>query len=151
MDEKKYKSRIFKKLYHLRWGIEENYKRLKQWGEIENFSGKSALSVKQDFYAKILASNLTSLMVRASQKGVKKKSKKLNLDYKVNFAQALSKMKHRLMALLRNMNNDLIQAIRKTVQYISQTTEAVREGRSFPRNLKNIKNDIHYPSYKSAL
>jgi len=151
MDEKKYKHRDFKQLYHMRWGIEENYKRLKQWGEIENFSGKSALSVKQDFYAKILASNLTSLMVRASQKCVKKKSKKLILDYKVNFAQALSKMKHRLILLLRNMNNDLIQAIRKTMQYISQTTEAVREGRSFPRNLKNIKNDIHYPSYKNAL
>jgi len=37
---------LFKTLYHLRWGIEENYKRLKQWIEIENFSGKSALSVK---------------------------------------------------------------------------------------------------------
>jgi hypothetical protein len=29
--------------------------------------GKSALSVKQDFYAKIIASNLTSLMALAAQ------------------------------------------------------------------------------------
>ena len=62
MDEETYNHSIFKSLYHLRWGIEENYKRLKQWVEIENFSGKSALSVKQDFYAKIVASNLTALM-----------------------------------------------------------------------------------------
>ncbi|VAW57033.1 hypothetical protein MNBD_GAMMA07-1471, partial [hydrothermal vent metagenome] len=84
-------------------------------------------------------------------KSVKKKSKALTLDYKVNFAQALSKMKHRLIALLRNEHDDLIQVIRKTADYISQTVEAVREGRSVPRKLKNIKNDIHYSSYKSAL
>jgi hypothetical protein len=63
MDPVEYEASLFKALYHLRWGIEENYKRLKQWVEIENFSGKSALSVKQDFYAKIIASNLTSLMI----------------------------------------------------------------------------------------
>lgn len=49
MDERIFPANEFKALYHLRWGIEENYKRLKQWVEIENFSGKSALSVKQDF------------------------------------------------------------------------------------------------------
>ncbi len=45
-----------------------NYKRLKQWVEIENFSGKSVLSIQQDFYAKIVASNLTALMEIAAQK-----------------------------------------------------------------------------------
>ena len=53
MDSDKYPVGLFKSLYHLRWGIEENYKRLKQWVEIENFSGKSTLSVQQDFHAKI--------------------------------------------------------------------------------------------------
>jgi len=48
----------------LRWGIEENYKRLKQWLEIENFSGKSVLTIKQDFYAKIVAENLTTLVTK---------------------------------------------------------------------------------------
>jgi hypothetical protein len=48
--------------------IEENYKRLKQWVEIENFSGKSVVSVQQDFYAKMVASNLTALMEIAAQK-----------------------------------------------------------------------------------
>jgi IS4 transposase len=96
MDPVEYEASLFKTLYHLRWGIEENYKRLKQWVEIENFSGKSALSVKQDFYAKIIASNLTSLMALAAQKEVDKKTQKLQLTYQVNFAQALSKMKNQI-------------------------------------------------------
>ena len=49
MDEKALPASEFKELYHLRWGAEENYKRLKQWVEIENFSGKYALLVKQEF------------------------------------------------------------------------------------------------------
>ncbi len=68
VDSQKYDVSVFKSLYHLRWGVEENYKRLKQWVEIENFSGTSALSVQQDFYAKIVSTNLTALMAMASQK-----------------------------------------------------------------------------------
>ena len=68
MDCEAYEVDLFKELYYLCWGIEENYKRLKQWVEIENFSGKSVLSIQQDFYAKIVASNLTALMEIAAQK-----------------------------------------------------------------------------------
>jgi len=78
MDSDKYDAGLFKSLYHLRWGIEENYKRLKQWVEIENFSGKSALSVQQDFYAKIVASNLTALMAMPHRKSSLQKPKILN-------------------------------------------------------------------------
>jgi len=151
MDKTKYDASVFKSLYHTRWGIEENYKRLKQWAEIENFSGKSTLSVKQDFYAKIVSANLTALLVLATQKKLVKKSSELKLDYKVNFAQALSKMKHRLVHMLRNSEAGIKVIIQQTVLYISQTVEAVRVGRSAPRRLKNIKNDIHFPAYKSAL
>jgi len=83
MDSEKYNASLFKSLYHLRWGIEENYKRLKQWVEIENFSGKSALSVQQDFYAKIVASNLTALMAMAAQKTIATKTKHLKLKYQI--------------------------------------------------------------------
>ena len=54
MDTETYNACLFKALYHQRWGVEENYKRLKQWVEVENISGKSALSIKQDFLQKWL-------------------------------------------------------------------------------------------------
>ncbi len=70
----KYDFGLFERLYQLRWGIEENYIRLKQWVEVENISGKSALSVKQDFYDKIMAMNLTALMAMAAKKVTTKKT-----------------------------------------------------------------------------
>jgi hypothetical protein len=150
MDEQTYDCSVFKSLYHLRWGIEENYKRLKQWVEIENFSGKSALSVKQDFYAKIVASNLTTLMGIQAQEIVDERTPKLKQRYQINYAQALSKMKHRIVLLIHKAE-DATVLIKQTVEYLSKTIEAVRKGRSYPRILKNIKNDIHFSSYKSSL
>ncbi len=151
IDTVKYDANLFKGLYHLRWGIEENYKRLKQWVEIENFSGKSALSVLQDFYAKICASNLTALMAMAAQKITKRETINLKLKYQINFAQALSKMKHRVIQLILQSSTDCLLLIHRTISYISRTVEAVRDGRSNPRKLKNIKNDIHFTAYKSSL
>lgn len=151
MDSDKYDAGLFKSLYHLRWGIEENYKRLKQWVEIENFSGKSALSVQQDFYAKIVASNLTALMAIAAQKIVTTKTKDLKLKYQINFAQAISKMKHKIVCLILHAHSDIKLLIEQTIRYVSKTIEAVRDGRTAPRRLKNIKNDIHFPAYKSSL
>ena len=65
--------------------------------------------------------------------------------------QALSKMKHQLVTFILGAHKDILQAIRRMVDYISVTIEAVREGRSVPRNLKNIKNDIHFTAYKISL
>jgi hypothetical protein len=151
LDTAAYGYNKFKSLYHLRWGIEENYKRLKQWVEAENFSGKSALSVQQDFHAKILAMNLSALMAMAAQKTASEKTLHCRRRYQINFSQALSKMKHRIVKLILLSTQDIERLIMRTVHYISQTVEAVRAGRSAPRTLKNIKNDIHFPAYKSAL
>ena len=112
---------------------------------------ESALSVLQDFYAKICASNLTALMAIAAQKITTKVTKNLKLNYQINFAQALSKMKHRIIQLTLQSNNDCSLLINRTIRYISKTVEAVRDGRSNPRKLKNIKKDIHFTAYKSAL
>jgi len=94
MDEQIFPAHIFKELYHLRWGIEENDKRLKQWVEIEYFSGKSTVSVKQDFYAEVLTSNLTAMVANAAQKQTDKTTSARQHAYKINFSQAFCKMKN---------------------------------------------------------
>jgi len=151
LDEATYDADQFKALYHLRWGIEENYKRLKQWVEIENFSGKSALSVKQDFHAKVLATNLTAIMALAAQKQVNRLTDKHRRDYQVNFAQALSKMKHTLVTLIHRSALGIAQLLEYTIDYIALTVEAVRDGRRYVRRLSKLKNKRHYSRYKCAL
>jgi len=66
----------FKELYFLRWSIETNYDFLKNKIEIENFSGKTAVSVKQDFHAAIFVCNLALLIATEAQNelGISKKN-----------------------------------------------------------------------------
>ncbi|MCF6251903.1 MAG: transposase [Methylococcaceae bacterium] len=121
MDEQIFPASEFKALYHLRWGIEENYKRLKQWVEIENFSGKSALSVKQDFYTKVLITILTSMLANTAQKQVDKTIAHRKYDYQVNFAQAVSKMKNTVAELLIISTHYLQSRLKALVDYIACT------------------------------
>ncbi len=151
MDTMLYNANQFKALYHLRWCVEENYKRLKQWVEIENFSGKSALSVRQDFHAKIVSANLTALMALAAQKQVQSRTKMHHYVYRVNFAQALSKMKHTLIALIQQAAVGVKALIEQTTHYIAMTFEAVRGGRHYARKFSHkLKNNGHCNQWVTA-
>ena len=150
MDEEAIPADEFKQLYHLRWGAEENYKRLKQWVEIENFSGKSVLSVKQDFYAKVLTTNLTSMLANAAQKQVDTTTAHRQYDYQVNFAQALSKMKDTLLRLLRLSTQKLQTRLKALIDHMACTIEPIRKGRSYSRSKSKTKNRVFYCNYKRA-
>ena len=150
IDEQIFPAKVFKALYHLRWGIEENYKRLKQWVEIENFSGKSALSVKQDFYAKVLTTNLISMAANAAQVQVDKSTAHRKHRYQVNFAQAVSKMKNSVVELLAISVHCLQEKLRLLVGYIACTIEPIREGRKYSRPKSKMKNKLHFSAYKRA-
>lgn len=150
MDKQRFPSNEFKQLYHLRWGIEENYKRLKQWVEIENFSGKSALSVKQDFYAKVLTTNLVSMAANAAQTQVEMSTAHRKLNYQVNFAQAVSKMKNTVLELLLISGHHLKSRLKTLIDYIACTIEPIRPGRSYNRPKSKMKNKLHFCNYKRA-
>lgn len=149
LDRYIYPADVFNALYHLRWGIEENYKRLKQWAEIENFSGKSALSVKQDFYAKVLSTNLTAILTNAAQVQVDENTTHRKQTYQVNFAQALSKVKNTLLQWLELSPDRLRKKFEELIRYIACTIESVRNGRSYDRP-KTCKNRVFYAARKRA-
>ena len=56
-----------KELYHLRWGIECLYGVLKERLKVDNFTGKTVISVKQDFYATILLIGLESILTQQAE------------------------------------------------------------------------------------
>ena len=148
LDEEHYPAEIFKDLYHQRWHIEEQYKRQKQWLEIENFSGRSVHAIRQDFHAKQVTNNLTAMLTHASQKQMATKQSPRQHTYKINFAQGLSKMKDSVVLLL--LNHDLAQRIKKLLQYFSQTVEAVRKDRHFKRRMSNLHHNLHHMAYKAC-
>lgn len=139
----------FKGLYHLRWQIEEGYKKQKSWIEIENFTGQSVLAMKQDFHARILSLSLTAITVYASQGYINCRVKKRKLAYKVNFAQALSSMKNTLIHLLFDTISEV--NIIEWLQTIAKMLSVIRPDRHFMRKKKSTDRHKFYSSYKRAL
>ena len=146
LDENEHPYGWFKRLYHLRWGVEEGYKREKCRIEIENFSGLSAQVVKQDFYAKIFVMNLAAILSWVAQAIAKRLYQTRRHAYRVNFANALSKMKDNVVRLF--VFDSPLQLLTSLVLAMAASVEAVRPDRSYPRRIKPAKLHGFYPNYK---
>jgi hypothetical protein len=146
LDEDAYPFGWFKRLYHLRWGVEEGYKREKCRMEIENFSGLSAQVVQQDFYAKIFVMNLTAILSWVAQAIAKRFYQTRKRAYRVNFANALSKMKDNLVRLF--VFDSPLQLLTSLVLAMAASVEAVRPDRSYPRKIKPAKLHGFHSNYK---
>jgi len=149
LDKKLYPHDLFAELYHLRWPIEEDYKTMKQWVEIENFSGKSVLSIYQDFHAKVFSKNLTSVLAFPTRKTIDYKSRKARYKYKMNFAQTLSTVKDVIPLFFIRSADQVLSLISDLHEIIIKTLEPIRPGRNYPRNFNKKKGfDFCYKSVR---
>jgi len=147
VDIETYPPEIFLDLYHHRWPIEEDYKVMKCRIEIENFTGKSVLSVYQDFHARIFSKNLTAMLAFPAHQDIEQLNHNKRYPYQLNFTQAVSKMKDTIVLLFSRpleVAKNLISALH---ELFIKTVEPVRPNRKFPRNHKIQKRGF-YPSYK---
>ena len=135
-DIEKFPMAEFKDLYHFRWPLEEDYKTMKCRLELENFSGKSALSVYQDFHAKVFTKNLVWMLAYSVQDHLNQDTSLKKYRYQINITQALSKSKG-VIALLFSDSARRTKRLIADLQYIFQrTVEPIRPGRKIPRNHK---------------
>jgi hypothetical protein len=147
IDTEKYPLEIFFDLYHHRWPVEEDYKVMKCRIEIENFTGKSVLSVYQDFHARIFSKNLTAILAFPTRQDIEQNNDDKLHQYQINFTQAVSKMKDTIVLLFNrplDVAKNLIAALH---DLFIKTVEPVRPNRKYPRNHKIQKRGF-YPSYK---
>lgn len=128
IDTEKYPHQLFAELYHDRWPIEEDYKVMKCRIEVENFSGKSPLSVYQDFHAAVLSKNITAMMVASARERVATATDSRTFTYKVNFTQALSTMRDTIVALLQGSRKTIVKIISDLMETIAKAVEPGEAG-----------------------
>jgi hypothetical protein len=125
----------FEQLYHYRWNEEEAYKLLKCRIEVESFSGKTAIAVKQDFYAKIFLMTLCSVYAFPIDEKVREEYKadeKRKYAQKINRTNAISMTKDILIAVF--IRKEYKKAFNAFDDIVSKTREVIRPGRSVERN-----------------
>ena len=145
LDREDYPTADFAALYHVRWGHEEHYKRFKSRIEIENWSGKSVLSVYQDFFAKIFSLNLSMTLANTAQDIVSVRHADDRHPKQVNIAHALCVLKKAVVRVFNRPNP--LSLLHTVIATIAATVEPVRPDRSNPRRQGPRLHD--YPvSYK---
>ena len=89
-----------KELYFKRWGIETAYDIMKNKLHIENFSGKTKISIEQDFYACVFLYNLLTGIKKEVNENVKAKKSKLKYEYQANLNTLAGSLKMLLVSML---------------------------------------------------
>jgi hypothetical protein len=136
-DMEKYQYKEFDSLYHFRWNEEEAYKLLKCRIELENFSGKTAKAVKQDFHAKVFLMTLCAAYAHPIEEKVTEEYKadqQRKYDQTINHTNALSMTQEIMIAVM--IRKQFEKAIEAFDNIVEKTREIIRPGRSFPRNKK---------------
>lgn len=142
-----YPYEIFDELYHMRWPVEDDYRYMKSRLEVENWSGKSVLSVYQDFHAKVFIKNLTTMLAHPIKPEIKKNCQGRKYEYQLNFTHALSVLKDSVVRLFNKVDEVVIYIINKIHEQFIKTTEPIRRGRKYPRK-KKIRHERFSPCYK---
>jgi hypothetical protein len=147
IDYKKYNYEDIEELYHYRWNEEEGYKLLKARAEIECFSGKTALAVKQDFHAKIFALSYCAILAFPIEEKVRKESEESKNKHlqKINRTSALSMLRNISVSVL--LKQQIEKGLRAFDDIVFKTREIVRPGRKYERKKRPKK--LHHMNYKA--
>lgn len=119
----------FKALYFLRWGVESFYHLLKGRLNLENFTGKSLESVKQDFWSSIYISNVETIFTEDIKEEINKDLKENQRPKKINKAVSFNAIKNMAFQLFF-YEKDETMIEEKLTQLFKTNTLVQREGRN---------------------
>ncbi len=140
--EDKFKAEEFKDLYFKRWPVETRYDIVKTRLQLENFTGKTVLSVLQDFYASMFLSNMATFAKYITDAEIKKdnKNKGLKYEYVTNINILIGKLKNNLvLALLEENPKKRDRAMKKVIDEIIKNRRPIRTGRQVERKIPRKK------------
>jgi len=147
LDKNILKTEDFKELYFKRWKIETYYEIMKNRLSLENFTGTSALAIKQDFHATMFISNMEALVTYDLNEELKNEDNKNNkYEQKVNKSVSFNSIKNYAFELLYFPDKDIDEILDKIYQQLRSNKIAIRPNRKYARptskeskNTKGIK------------
>ncbi len=139
LDKNTFEYGMFKELYHLRWGSEENYKFHKVRIEVENFSGTTTHAIEQDFHATIFTGNVRALLAGEAEEEREQMypKKQYKHDYKINKNISISILKDEIVAILFDPEEDLKAFCEQMKKLMKKNIIPIRPGRKFAHIRKN--------------
>jgi hypothetical protein len=143
LDETLYPTAEFSNLYHCRWNHETFYGLIKGRLDLENFSGQTPESVRQDFHATVLLCNLEAVLITPSQAALKEQSAEHQHPKQINHAVAFHALKGELLSLLYS-DTPIEMVIEKLQRLFMASPVSVRTDRTVPRHKVSMARSYHF-------
>ena len=143
LDEQRYPTQEFLKVYHWRWNHETFYGRLKGRLDLENFSGQTVEAVRQDLFAALLLCNLESVLTEPVGQELTERSAGNRHVQQVNHAVAYHALKDRLLDLLYS-ELPVEQVVEKLQRMFAANPVLVRPDRKPPRGKPSAYRSAHF-------
>lgn len=147
LDETNYSTPIFKELYHLRWGIETLYDRVKNLLCLENFSGTTVEAVKQDFYATIYLCGLEAILTEDADDILEAKTSQNQYPQHVNHMVSFNALKNHVIDLLFS-DEPVSDLCAKLTRVFLTNPVCVRRDRRVARKKPSPRTSLHYQKRK---
>jgi hypothetical protein len=132
----------FKTLYFLRWGVEGFFSLLKGRLNLENFTGKSVESVKQDFWSTIFITNVETIFTEDIEQDINLHLKEGNLPKKINKAVSFNAIKNMAFDIFYDQTsadqNEKLTALFTTNMIVQ------RIDRTAPRDKISVRKSYNY-------
>jgi hypothetical protein len=133
----------FKQLYFLRWGVEVFYSLIKGRLNLENFTGKSVESVKQDFWSTIFITHAETIFTKDTQEELNSNLKDNQLSKKINKAVSFNAIKNMALDIFFN-EKDLDKTSEILTLLFKTNTIVQRNDRSPPREKISPRKSLNY-------
>jgi hypothetical protein len=134
-------------------GWEPTYDRLKNIFEIERFSGRSVLSIEQDFYGVIFLATFESVLSKEADAELAQESATKQRKYEAHVNRTVSYLAlvDHTVALLLDPHVTLDETI-ATLHYLFKTAPTwSRPGRQVPRNVRSRARQVWFLRYAKRL
>lgn len=148
LDEIQFPCEDFLYIYHMRWGTEGFYAILKTRLNLENFSGKTAQSIYQDFYSTVYLTGLEAILTADIDEQLAEKSTKNT--QKVNRAVSFNAIKNQAVELLCS-NEDSNEVIKRLEKLFLTNPVSIREQRKVPRQKHSSRHRANYLKRKQKI
>lgn len=131
-DKEAFPKELINEIYRLRWGVEEFYKRIKNVAQVEFFSGKTPLSIEQDFFSRIIMLNISAMIETQELQPAIDDAYISGHSRQANRTQIMLKLKEFAYDLFWNSEHD--NALNKMLTLLYQCHSIIRTNRHFKRN-----------------
>jgi len=143
LDESLYPAEGFLEVYHWRWNHETFYGVIKGRLDLENFSGQTPESVRQDFHSTLLLCNVETVLTEPTTTALNEQTLGNEHPQQINHAVAFHALKDQLLALLYS-DRPLEEVIEKLQRLFMGSPVSVRLNRKILRRKLSLYRSYHF-------